>query len=130
MNVEGTWRRSIEPRGDHVIVLDQSKLPHAIAWLPLRTLDEAATAIRDMYIRGAPLIGVTAAYGVALALREGKVLDEACRVLAATRPTAINLRWALGRMQGVADADAAFARAGELADARSEEHTSELQSPA
>jgi methylthioribose-1-phosphate isomerase len=141
MLVEGRWRRTIEPqrersgfagsrsapegeRGgsiDHVIVLDQAKLPYAIEWLPLRTLADACRAIRDMHIRGAPLIGVTAAYGVALALREGIALDIACRELAATRPTAINLTWALGQMQetmaGFADADAAFAKAGELADA-------------
>ena len=117
MNVDGTWRRTIEPRADHVIVLDQARLPHAIEWLPVRTLADAARAIADMHIRGAPLIGVTAAYGVALALREKISLGEATRVLAATRPTAINLRWALDQVRGITDADAAFARAAELADA-------------
>jgi methylthioribose-1-phosphate isomerase len=137
MNVEGRWRRTIEPRGersgfagprsapegerggsiDHVIVLDQAKLPYAIEWLPLRTLADACRAIRDMHIRGAPLIGITAAYGVALALREGIAMERACRELAATRPTAINLEWALGEMQSIRDADAAFAKAGALADA-------------
>jgi len=117
MNVEGRWRRTIEPEGDHVIVLDQAKLPYSIEWMPLKNLADACRAIRDMHIRGAPLIGVTAAYGVALALREGIAMDDACRQLAATRPTAINLRWALGEMQGIRDADAAFARAAELADA-------------
>src|SRR6185312_3155368 len=115
MNVEGRWRRTIEPEGDHVIVLDQAKLPYSIEWMPLKNLADACRAIRDMHIRGAPLIGVTAAYGVALALREGIAMDDACRELAATRPTAINLRWALGEMQGIRDADAAFARAAELA---------------
>ena len=105
-------------------MLDQRQLPHAIAWVPLTTLDDAATAIRDMTIRGAPLIGVTAAYGVALALvADPDGLARACDVLAATRPTAINLRWALAEMQtalaGVAfgdRADAAFAHAAKLAD--------------
>ena len=126
MKVAGTWRRSIEVADDRrsVRVLDQRQLPHAIAWVPLTTLDDAATAIRDMTIRGAPLIGVTAAYGVALALvADPDGLARACDVLAATRPTAINLRWALAEMQtalaGVAfgdRADAAFAHAAKLAD--------------
>jgi methylthioribose-1-phosphate isomerase len=121
MNVEGRWRRTIEiDRDRDVIVLDQAKLPYAIEWMPLRTLDEAARAIRDMHIRGAPLIGATAAYGVAIALREGVALDHACETLAATRPTAINLRWALGEMRRVLgakpDVDAAFAAAQQIAD--------------
>jgi methylthioribose-1-phosphate isomerase len=100
MNVEGRWRRAIEP-ADHgsVIVLDQARLPYSIEWLTLSTLGEVARAIRDMHIRGAPLIGATAAYGVAIALRAGVALDRACAELAETRPTAINLRWALGEMQ-------------------------------
>jgi methylthioribose-1-phosphate isomerase len=101
MKVEGRWRRTIEvdDRGT-VIVLDQSRLPYDIAWLPLKTLDDAAAAIRDMKIRGAPLIGATAAYGVAIALRhDPDSLDHACTVLAQTRPTAINLRWALDEMR-------------------------------
>jgi methylthioribose-1-phosphate isomerase len=117
MNVEGRWRRTIEVQGDHVIVLDQARLPYAIEWLPLRTLADVCRAIRDMHIRGAPLIGVTAAYGVAIAMREGVSIDVACAQLAATRPTAINLRWALGQMHGIVDSDAAFAKAGQLADA-------------
>src|SRR5213075_3082452 len=91
MKVEGRWRRTIEVDATGtVIVLDQSRLPYEIAWLPLRTLDDAARAIREMKTRGAPLIGATAAYGVAIALREGATLDHACEVVAATRPTAIN----------------------------------------
>ena len=117
MNVAGSWRRTIEVSGDHVIVLDQAKLPYAIEWLALKSLADACRAIRDMHIRGAPLIGVTAAYGVALALRERIAIDDACRQLAATRPTAINLKWALNEMKDVRDADAAFAKAAELADA-------------
>ncbi len=127
MKVEGTWRRAIElaANGTSVDVIDQAVLPYAIRWMQLSTLDEAARAIRDMHIRGAPLIGVTAAYGVALALRaDPQCLDHAIAVLGATRPTAINLRWALDTMQRrlavvpVGDRpDAAFAIASELADA-------------
>ena len=98
MKVDGRWRRTIERDGDAVIVLDQARLPFEVAWLRLTTLDDVARAIRDMHVRGAPLIGAAAAWGVALALREGHALDHACRVLAATRPTAVNLRWALKRM--------------------------------
>lgn len=113
MKVEGTWRRTIERDGHAVRVLDQARLPYAIEWLRLATLEDCARAIRDMHIRGAPLIGVTAAYGVAIALAEGKSLDEAIRVLGATRPTAINLRWALERMRGVEDH---FAEADRIAE--------------
>ena len=101
MKVEGRWRRTIELADDRrsVIVLDQAKLPYAIEWMTLRTLADVARAIKDMHVRGAPLIGATAAYGVAIALAAGERLETACDVLAATRPTAINLRWALGEMQ-------------------------------
>ncbi len=112
MKVEGTWRRAIEiaPGTDRdVIVLDQAKLPHAIAWVRIATLAEAAAAIRDMTIRGAPLIGATAAYGVAIALAEGASLDRAIDVLAATRPTAVNLRWALDDMRATLEAAPATA---------------------
>jgi methylthioribose-1-phosphate isomerase len=103
VRVEGVWRRAIELSPDgSVIALDQTVLPHRIAWLPLATLADAARAIRDMHVRGAPLIGATAACGVALAVRADrrpKALAEACAVLAATRPTAVNLRWALEVME-------------------------------
>ncbi|MCE9576197.1 MAG: S-methyl-5-thioribose-1-phosphate isomerase [Deltaproteobacteria bacterium] len=103
MKVSGRWRRSIEPDpdGGSVLVLDQTRLPHEIRWLALADLDAAARAIGDMTIRGAPLIGAVAAWGVALALRADPSdagLARACAVLAATRPTAINLRWALDAM--------------------------------
>ena len=105
-------------------VLDQQRLPYDIAWVGLATVDAAATAIRDMTIRGAPLIGATAAYGVALALAaDPDSLEPACALLAATRPTAINLRWALTEMTtavaGVARSDraaAAFAHAAKICD--------------
>jgi len=126
VNVDGRWRRTIELADDRasVIVLDQARLPHEIAWMRLATLADVAHAIRDMHIRGAPLIGATAAYGVAIALRDNPdSLDEACRVLAATRPTAINLRWALDEMRTkLADvprserAAAAFAHAAKICD--------------
>ena len=105
MKVDGVWRRAIEraPDGDTVVVLDQTALPHRVRWLELRDLDGAARAIRDMIVRGAPLIGATAAWGVALALRAGVDLDHACRTLAATRPTAVNLRWALDAMRAALD---------------------------
>ena len=101
MKVEGTWRRAIELAEDResVIVLDQAKLPYAIEWMKLRTIDDVAKAIRDMHVRGAPLIGATAAYGVALALRAGVLIGKACTELAATRPTAVNLAWALDQMR-------------------------------
>lgn len=90
--------------GNAVLIIDQTALPLQKRILALRTLDEAAQAIRDMRVRGAPLIGATAAYGVALAMREDasdEGLERALTQLAATRPTAVNLRWALARMQHV-----------------------------
>ena len=104
MKVEGRWRRAIELAAGNartsVVVLDQARLPFEVAWLRLATLDDVARAIRDMHVRGAPLIGATAAYGVALALAaDPGALDHACEVLAATRPTAVNLRWATGEMR-------------------------------
>ncbi|MBE7422745.1 MAG: S-methyl-5-thioribose-1-phosphate isomerase [Zoogloeaceae bacterium] len=92
---------TIREEGDAVVVLDQTQLPHRHATRHLNALADAAHAIRAMLVRGAPLIGVTAAYGIALALKEGagdKALRQACDTLAATRPTAVNLHWALARM--------------------------------
>ena len=124
MKVDGAWRRAIElaPERDAVIVLDQTALPHRVRGLRIADLAGAARAIRDMVVRGAPLIGATAACGVALAVRAGIALDDACRTLAETRPTAVNLRWALAVMQGIADvpagdrSDAAFALAAQICD--------------
>jgi len=93
--------RTIQEDGDAVVILDQTRLPHETVFVVLRGLEDAANAIRVMQVRGAPLIGATAAYGVALALQEGRELDEALAVLAATRPTAVNLHWALKRMRDV-----------------------------
>jgi methylthioribose-1-phosphate isomerase len=90
---------TIREDGDDVIILDQTCLPEKTAFVRLTSLAEAAKAIRTMQVRGAPLIGVTAAYGVVLAMRNKITLADACEVLTATRPTAINLHWALGRMK-------------------------------
>jgi methylthioribose-1-phosphate isomerase len=128
MKVDGKPMRSIwlEPDGWSVGVIDQTTLPHRFATARLATLDEAAHAIRSMLIRGAPLIGATAAYGICLALRadaSDEALDRAYATLLATRPTAINLKWALDEMMAVvrnrprADrAAAAYRRAAEICD--------------
>jgi methylthioribose-1-phosphate isomerase len=104
MKVDGTHYRTIwpDPDGRRVIILDQTLFPHRFETVALETVDEAAHAIRAMLVRGAPLIGATAAYGVALALRDDpsdQCLSRAIINLSGTRPTAINLRWALDRMQ-------------------------------
>jgi methylthioribose-1-phosphate isomerase len=106
MKVDGKSMRSIwlEPDGWSVGVIDQTALPHLLVTARLTTLAEAAHAIRAMVIRGAPLIGATAAYGMALALREDasdEGLERAYAMLMATRPTAINLKWALDEMVAV-----------------------------
>lgn len=91
-----------------VLMLDQRLLPTEEKWLTLRTYDEVAAGIKDMVVRGAPAIGVSAAYGVALAAKTfvgtnvddlEEELDYAASVLAKTRPTAVNLFWALDRMK-------------------------------
>jgi methylthioribose-1-phosphate isomerase len=87
--------------GCSVEVIDQTRLPEEFRVVRLTTLADATTAIRTMQVRGAPLIGVAAAYGVGLALRadpSDRSLDAACGALLATRPTAVNLRWALDRV--------------------------------
>jgi len=128
MRVEGRWRRAIELADDgvSVIVLDQARLPYAIGWQRLADLPAVAAAIHDMTIRGAPLIGATAAWGVAIAMRADPTdagLDRAYQVLAATRPTAINLRWALdvmiarlGALPPEQRATAGFAAAAAICD--------------
>ena len=104
MNINGKHYRTIWLGDDDwtVEIIDQTKLPFAFEIVTLRNLEDAAHAIKSMQVRGAPLIGATAAYGVALALRADPSddgLDRAIATLAATRPTAINLRWALDEMQ-------------------------------
>src|SRR5207245_5848970 len=103
MKVDGRHTRSIwvEADGATVGVIDQTLLPHRFATVRLASLDDAARAIKTMQVRGAPLIGATAAYGVCLALRadaSDESLERAYAVLLATRPTAINLKRALDEM--------------------------------
>lgn len=84
--------------GASVVVIDQTRLPATATTVTWRSLDDAAHGIRSMQVRGAPLIGVAAAHGVALAMHDDpRSLDPACETLTATRPTAVNLRWALER---------------------------------
>jgi methylthioribose-1-phosphate isomerase len=103
MTIEGQQSRSIwlESDGAAVGIVDQTLLPHRFATLRLESLAAAAHAIKSMQVRGAPLIGATAAYGIWLALRadaSDAALERACATLLATRPTAINLKWALEEM--------------------------------
>jgi methylthioribose-1-phosphate isomerase len=105
--------RTIAEDGGDVVILDQTKLPRETAFVRLKTLDDAAHAIRVMQVRGAPLIGATAAYGVALGLQEGLTLERIIDTLIATRPTAVNLRWALERMHRVLEKSALASVANE-----------------
>ncbi len=103
MDVNGTAYRSIRLAEDgwRVEIIDQTRLPHEFFVVRLSSLPQAAAAIRDMQVRGAPLIGATAAYGFCLGLRHGAtndVLEDAAQTLIACRPTAVNLRWAVQRM--------------------------------
>jgi methylthioribose-1-phosphate isomerase len=103
MRVDGKSMRSIwlEPDGWSVGIVDQTALPHRLTTARLTSLKDAAHAISAMLVRGAPLIGAAAAYGVCLALRadaSDEALERACAALLATRPTAINLKWALDEM--------------------------------
>jgi methylthioribose-1-phosphate isomerase len=116
--------QTIREDGDAVVILDQTRLPAEIAYARLTNVDQAAHAIRTLQARGAPLIGATAAYGVALAMRRDPgALEGVCAMLADTRPTAINLRWAIDRMLAAlrnqppaARAAAAYAEAAAIAD--------------
>ena len=128
MKVGGKSMRTIwlEPDGWSVGVIDQTALPHRLVTSRLTTLKEAAHAIRAMVIRGAPLIGATAAYGMCLALREDasdEALERAYATLLAARPTAINLKWALEEMMAAVRnrpraerTAAAYRRAAEISD--------------
>ncbi|HET7252326.1 MAG TPA: S-methyl-5-thioribose-1-phosphate isomerase, partial [Xanthobacteraceae bacterium] len=128
MRVDGRHTRSIwlEDDGWSVGAIDQSQLPHRFATIRLTTLADAARAIATMQVRGAPLIGATAAYGVCLALRadtSDAALERACAALLATRPTAINLKWALDEMIAAVRnrrrderVAAAYRRAAEICD--------------
>jgi methylthioribose-1-phosphate isomerase len=128
MKIDGRQMRTIwvESDGASVGIIDQTELPHRFVTERLVTVDDTARAIRTMQVRGAPLIGAAAAYGVWLALcvdASDEALDHACATLIATRPTAINLAWALDEMLAAVRnrpraerADAALRRASEIAD--------------
>lgn len=128
MKVDGRPYRTIwlNSDGQSVDIIDQTKFPHLFEIATLRRMDEAARAIKDMLVRGAPLIGATAAYGMALQMKDDAsdaALSRAYEVLHATRPTAINLKWALDQMVSAlkplaasARKQAAYRRAAEIAD--------------
>jgi len=128
MKINGTTFRTIWPTADNsaVEIIDQTKLPHVFATLRLENMRDTERAIRDMQVRGAPLIGVTAAYGVALSMRHhasDAALKATCDKLLATRPTAVNLRWSIERMRAFLAplpegerAEAAWQEAAHIAD--------------
>ncbi|MCD1636336.1 S-methyl-5-thioribose-1-phosphate isomerase [Martelella mediterranea] len=128
MKVSDKHYRTIWPHEDgrSVEIIDQRWLPHDFRVVTLSTVDEIATAIADMWVRGAPLIGVTAAYGIAIAMADDPSdanLNATSEKLHATRPTAINLKWALDEMRHTLSnvatderAEAAYRRAAEIAD--------------
>src|SRR5262245_4665679 len=88
-------------RGDVLELIDQRRLPGEEVWVACRDYRAVARAIKEMVVRGAPAIGCAAAYGVALGARADEPLDKVIAVLRATRPTAVNLFWALERMTKV-----------------------------
>jgi methylthioribose-1-phosphate isomerase len=116
----------VEPDGWSIGIIDQTKLPHEFRTAVLANVNDAERAIRDMLVRGAPLIGATGAYGMALAMRSDasdENLERAHQFLAASRPTAINLRWGLDRMRETllplppaGRVAAAYRRAGEICE--------------
>jgi methylthioribose-1-phosphate isomerase len=121
--------RTVGWDGDAVVMIDQRRLPAEEVDLRCESYEEVAAAIRDMAVRGAPAIGVAAALGVALGMRRSRAvgaalraeMDDVCRTLAATRPTAVNLFWAIERMrrrfEALSGADGAAQREGLLAEA-------------
>ncbi|HET8729417.1 MAG TPA: S-methyl-5-thioribose-1-phosphate isomerase [Alphaproteobacteria bacterium] len=128
MRIDGRHYRTIWVAEDgwRIEIIDQTKLPHTFETTRLSTLEDAAHAISAMLVRGAPLIGATGAYGLALAMRADPSdahLARAYDILFATRPTAVNLKWALddlrGRLAALPSeerAAAAYRRAGEICD--------------
>jgi methylthioribose-1-phosphate isomerase len=83
----------------HLVLLDQTRLPGEVVYLECRTAEDVWQAIKRLAVRGAPAIGVAAAYGVCVGVYEGRSVDEVCNYLATSRPTAVNLFWALERMR-------------------------------
>ncbi len=128
MKIHGKHYRTIWTNDDgwSVEIIDQTKLPHTFETITLKTTEQAAHAITSMQVRGAPLIGATAAYGICLALRDDpsdEALDKAYDFLLQTRPTAINLKWALDDMRDFlrnrphdARVAAAYERAAKICD--------------
>ena len=127
MNINGTPYRSIwRDATGQVMIIDQRWLPHELRLAPLRDRAAFASAIKDMWVRGAPLIGATAAYGVAVQMAldpSDASLSQTWAILHDTRPTAINLRWALNEMEALLRplappdrAKAAFVRADQIAE--------------
>ncbi len=128
MKIKGKAFRTIwlAPDGWSVEIIDQTRLPHEFVVIPLQSAEDAARAILSMQVRGAPLIGATAAYGLAMAIRQDasdEAIDRAVEFLAKQRPTAINLRWALEEMRGAVQnlpreerVAAAYRRAAEICD--------------
>ena len=101
MRIKGQEYKTIWFENNTVKIIDQTKLPHKFQIKELKSLDDSINAIKVMEVRGAPLIGATAAYGIVLALienNEQSFLDNACKNLIKSRPTAINLKWAVDRM--------------------------------
>jgi methylthioribose-1-phosphate isomerase len=98
--------RAVQWQGDHLRLLDQRLLPRQEAWISCHDAAAVTQAIRDLAVRGAPAIGIAAAWGVVLAARRGDALQPALAGLRAARPTAVNLMWALDRMNARIDAGA------------------------
>src|SRR5947209_1589024 len=90
---------TIQWTDDGVVMIDQTRLPREESYVTCRNYREVADAIKSMVIRGAPAIGVAAAMGVALGVKEGADFETVCKTLASTRPTAVNLFWAIDRMR-------------------------------
>jgi methylthioribose-1-phosphate isomerase len=104
VKVNGKSFRTIWPTADNtaVEIIDQTRLPHVFTTLRLESMRDAERAIREMQVRGAPLIGVTAAYGVALSMKHhasDAALKATCDMLLKARPTAVNLRWSIEKMR-------------------------------
>ncbi len=128
MKINGKAYRTIwlAPDSWSVEIIDQTRLPHELVVIPLKSMEDAARAILTMQVRGAPLIGATAAYGLAMAIRDDATdegIDRAVAFLAKQRPTAINLRWALEEMRAAVRnlphyerVAAAYGRAAEICD--------------
>jgi methylthioribose-1-phosphate isomerase len=112
--------RAVQWQGDHLRLLDQRLLPREERWIDCRDARQITQAIKDLAVRGAPAIGIAAAWGVALAAKQGESLGEVLLMLRAARPTAVNLMWALDRMKKRiatgADADALVREAQAIQD--------------